>query len=441
MSAIGFPKNTDGLRLAHILFIAAVFTTSFDIFLVLNVGFNFRINQLFLLLPMLIATIKSLQYRVRWPVGFDWLVLWTVFILAFVPNTIYLTKSVGYAAWLVFNVLMVYACVQIFSTQLRLLILLKWYVYSFVFVSFFGLVQFVSPLLGLGDLFLVQAWWIPGVLPRLNGFSYEPSFYATYLLIGWVFCAVLLELKSNLFKRSSLRFYFAVISLSLFLSGSRMGILMMLVWYLQYPVRFVLKLIDGHINERYALIILMLLFSIMLPIGLVLYFIGLHDLLFLFDGLGIFGAASHSVDTREGRMMETLLLFQNSPFIGYSLGGIAPAIAQLNGVTDLDFESIKEFEGNSIFVEVLAASGIFGFIPFVLFVMSIVLKPFALSKKLSPDKSKVLVALTLSLIFEFAILQFNQVILRPYLWMHIAVLAACYSVFASRDNFSKSRCK
>jgi O-antigen ligase len=129
------------------------------------------------------------------------------------------------------------------------------------------------------------------------------------------------------------------------------------------------------------------------------------------------------------------LLFQNSPLIGYSLGGIAPAIAQLHGVTDLDFESVKEFEGNSIFVEVLAASGIFGFIPFFLFVWSIVWKPLALSKKLLSEQSKILVALSLSLIFEFVILQFNQVILRPYLWMHIAVLAACYSVFKLSGKF------
>lgn len=435
MSEIAFSKNNDGLYLAHIFFIAAIFTSSFDNLLVFNLGFNFRATQLLMVIPTLIATIKSFKYKGRFPVGFSWLLIWTLFIIAFVPNTIYLTKSLGYAAWLVFDVLMVYACVQIYSSQVRVLLLLRWYVYSFVFVAIFGLVQFVSPLMGLSDVFLVETWWIPGVFPRLNGFSYEPSFYATYLLMGWVLCAFLLESKSNLFKLSNLRWYFAFISLALFLSGSRMGILMMLVWYCQYPIRLVIRLMGGHINKRYALITIAVLASVLLSIGMVLYFLGLDEVLFLFGGLGMFGTASHSVDTRAGRMMETFLLFQNSPLIGYSLGGIAPAIAQLHGVTDLDFESVKEFEGNSIFVEVLAASGIFGFIPFFLFVWSIVWKPLALSKKLLSEQSKILVALSLSLIFEFVILQFNQVILRPYLWMHIAVLAACYSVFKLSGKF------
>ena len=167
----------------------------------------------------------------------------------------------------------------------------------------------------------------------------------------------------------------------------------------------------------------------MLLIGVVIYSVGFDEILFLFDGIGIFGRASHSVDIRTDSMMDTLSLFMNSPFVGYSLGGIGPAIAEMHGVTNIDFETVKVFEGNSIFMEVLAASGIFGVIPFVMFVLHIVRKPFLLARRLTSEQSKILVALTLSLIFEFAILQFNQVILRPYLWMHIAVLAACYSTF------------
>jgi len=36
-------------------------------------------------------------------------------------------------------------------------------------------------------------------------------------------------------------------------------------------------------------------------------------------------------------------------------------------------------------------------------------------------------ALVLALVFEWAILQFNQNILRLYLWVHIAVLATVFS--------------
>lgn len=426
--------NYNGLGLIHAFFIAAAFTSSFDIFLVLNLGLNFRISQILLIVPIVLAMVKAIQNRVIWPLAFGWLVLWTMFILAFVPNTNFLVRSVGYSAWLVFNAFSIFACVQLFSTPSKVFSLVRWYVYSFVFVALFGLVQFISPALGLGDSLLIQQWWLPGILPRLNGFSYEPSYFSTYLLIGWVICAYLLESKTSLFARSHLRFYFWVITLALILGSSRMGLLMMLIWYLQYPLRFIGRLGHGYIHKRFAGITLILFGMTLLLIGLVINFVGFDEISFLFSGLGIEGGASHSVDDRKGGMTETLLIFMDSPFIGYSLGGVAPAIAQMHGVTDINFEVAKSYEGLSIFLEVLAASGLFGFMPFAMFVLLIISKPLHLARKVSSEPSKVLVALTLSLIFELAILQLNQNILRPYLWMHIAVLAACYSAFRRRDN-------
>lgn len=427
-NSMGYVKN-DGLDFARTFFIAATFTSSFDIFLVFNLGFNFRATQILLLIPIGLAMVKAIQSRVIWPLGFGWLLLWTMFIIAFVPNTSFLVRSIGYAAWLVFDVFAIFACVQLFTTPSKAISLVRWYIYSFVFVATFGLVQFVSPVVGLGDVLLITQWWIPGLLPRINGFSYEPSFFSTYLLMGWVVCAYLLESKATLFARTHLQFYFFIISLSIVLSSSRMGILMMLIWYTQYPLRFIGRLANGYFHKQFARISLILFGMAVLLIGFVIYVVGFDEISFLFSGLGIFGGASHSADIRKDSMMDTFSLFMNSPFVGYSLGGIGPAIAEMHGVTNINFEVVKEYEGNSIFVEVLSASGIFGVIPFVMFVLHIVRKPFLLARRLTSEQSKILVALTLSLIFEFAILQFNQVILRPYLWMHIAVLAACYSTF------------
>lgn len=428
-----FSKGNDGLKLAHFFFIAATFTSSFDIFLVFNFGFNFRATQFFLIIPIFISVMISIRYKTIWPLGFNWVVFWTFFIVLFVPNTNYLTKSVGYAAWLVFDVLIIYTCCQIYSSIPRVLILLKWYVYSFLFVALFGILQFISPTFGFGDALLIKTWWIPDVLPRVNGFSYEPSFYATYLLIGWVFLACLLESKSKIFNLHKLRWIFYIISISLLICGSRMVILMMMVWFARYPINFFIRIFYGKINLYYGLVTFLIASFLLVLIFSAFYFVGFDDILFLLSGTGLFGIASHSVDTRQARMLETFTLFLNSPFIGYSLGGIAPAIAETYGVTNLDFDSVKEFEGNSIFVEVLAASGVFGIIPFIFYLWAIIKKPIELSKKLMSEHSKILIGLTVALIFEFVILQFNQVILRPYLWMHIAVLSACYSAFKAKS--------
>ena len=65
------------------------------------------------------------------------------------------------------------------------------------------MIQFALPVLGLGAP-LVKQWWIPGFLPRVNGFSYEPSYLATYLLIGFVFASSLRRARSALLSSKSL---------------------------------------------------------------------------------------------------------------------------------------------------------------------------------------------------------------------------------------------
>jgi len=433
MNLMPISRKNRGLGFVYAFLVAALFTSSFDIFLVLNLGFNFRITQILLLIPIGLAVANIVQKkRAIWPLGFGWLLLWTMIIITFVPNTYFLARSIGYALWLLFNVFAIFAFVQFISTPSKAVGLVRWYVYSFVFVAVFGLIQFVSPLAGLGNNLLITQWWFYGILPRVNGFSYEPSYFATYLLMGWVVCAYLLQSKSTLFTRTHLQFYFLTISLALVLSTSRMGILMMLIWYIQYPLQLLVRLGLGHFNKRFFRITIIVLGVMLFLILLVIFVIGLDKLLFLFSGLGIFDTSSHSISERKVRMMDTLSLFINSPVIGYSLGGIGPAIAHLHGVTNIDFVAVKTYEGMCIFLEVLAASGLFGFIPFAIFIFLMVSRPLRLARKVLSEQSKILVALTLALIFELVILQFNQNILRPYLWLHLAVLAASYSVFKRR---------
>jgi hypothetical protein len=424
------------LNFLHAFFIAAAFTSSFDIFLVVNLGLNFRISQILLLFPIFIAFQNALNHKIIVPLGMRWLLLWSFFILIAIPNGEFLVRNVGYFAWLLINIATIFSCVQIFKTKEKIYSLMRWYIYSFVFVAAFGIFQFFSPLAGFGNFFLIQQWWIYGLIPRVNGFSYEPSFFSTYLLMGWVICAYFLEVKNTLFPRKKLYLLFFVITVSMILSSSRMGILMMLCWYMQYPFRFLLRLGQGYINKNLAIIVFTIVLLLVCIIVCVLFVLGLDKISFLFGGIGVMGGASHSVNDRTNGLHDTLAVFFDSPIIGVGLGGVAPGIAKLHGVVNPDFETVKMYEGNSIFAEVLAASGIFGFIPFVIFLYFILVKPFVLSKKLIPEQSTILIAMGLALIFELVILQFNQNILRQYLWIHIAFLVTSYSAFSKIRNSS-----
>jgi O-antigen ligase len=154
----------------------------------------------------------------------------------------------------------------------------------------------------------------------------------------------------------------------------------------------------------------------------------------LLGGTGIYGAPAHSVVERASALEDTWTVFTQHPFIGRSLGGVSFGIGELYGVKIRSFQDSKPYEGMATFAEVLAASGVFGVIPFVVFLIVIIKKPLEAARRSSPEYTILLRALTRSLIFELAILQFNQNILRPYLWVHLAILATVYAAARPRPE-------
>jgi len=292
-----------------ILYYLGVLTVSFDILLVWNIGFNIRATQIFQLLPIIVALgFISIGKRVRTPLGFPYLLLWTLFILLFIPNTTFLLHSLGYGFWLVFNLFLVFATVNIFRSTSAVLALIKWYLFTIYFVAVFGLIQFTLPLLHLGAP-LVTQWWIPGVLARINGFSYEPSYFSTYLLMGWVLSIYLIRHRSKLIRRNYLWIIFVTITLAIVFSGSRMGWLMMILWSMQYPVLFLKRFMLGKINRVYLRYTLVLVLIATFLGGGIFYGVGFDNVRFLWRGMGLAGSPAHSVAGRLSTFSETLQLF------------------------------------------------------------------------------------------------------------------------------------
>ena len=147
-----------------------------------------------------------------------------------------------------------------------------------------------------------------------------------------------------------------------------------------------------------------------------------------------FAGESKSVNTRLNSTIDTFIVFFDSPFIGYSLGGVSSAIASLNNLSIDDFASAK-IEGNMVLAEVLAASGIIGFLPFIIFLWAIFIKPFFLIRmNKSNDLSIILYGIIFATLIQFFMLQFNQNILRPYFWLNIAMLCVVYNLYKKKLN-------
>lgn len=420
---------TPGFWIRWLLFLA-ILTSSFDIFLNVSIGFNFRFTQICVIASIALFLLTKSNLRFIEPLGLPYLLAWCFFIFLFIPNG-YLLRSAGYAVWLLFNVLAILLFVQSIRSVQDFLWLYKMYILSFVAVSLFGIAQFILPLLGLGGP-LVEQWWVHGVVARANGFSYEPSYFATYLLMGWIITAYHLYNSPSTYRRPVpyLTLCHLIITLAILLSTSRMGIIMMVLWYVQYPIKFVLSVVRNLSAKKGVLWICGGLILVTIAIAALIAMIDFSIILRLLQGTGLFGTASHS--TTSGRLptfIDVFEVFAKSPIIGYSLGGVASALAEHRNVYITDLSQLKSHEGVSIFAEVLAASGLIGIIPFVAYFVQLYRRSIQLIRRLHDSPlGNILKALLLALSFELLILQLNQNILRPYLWIHIAMLSTAYQV-------------
>lgn len=352
--------------------ILIILTSSFDIFLVINAGGNFRFCQIVASILFVPAVLRFAS-GARAPVlGILPLSIWLTFQIAFIPASDFWPKSVAYCLWLLLNIAMVFSFVQLFTDNVRTLTtVLRWYACSFGAIAILGFVQFTLPLLGYGGV-LVTEWWIPDRLARVNGFTYEPSYFATYLVIGFVFLGSLRRAQSRLLPSRVLGVIYWLTAAGVVISSSRIGIAFVLLdMSLGYFGAWI-SLLRDFARMRIARKTLRGLVPSLAWMALIATLgIGAINLLerspatalMFLAGTGIADTTAHSVTQREGSLQDTVTVFLKSPLIGKSLGGVSSAIAELHGESIGSFEASKSFEGMNVFAEALAASGSSGSFP------------------------------------------------------------------------------
>lgn len=391
----------------------AIFTTSFDIFGVINIaGFNFRITQLAIIPCFIMLFLSSKNKKIIHPHGILYLILWFILQAVFSFRSPSLKNAIGYDLWLAFDILVIYSIVNLCDDEISFKWLLKTYIDSFCFMGIIGLIQMFLYALGI-HFYITQHF--TDKIGRINGFSYEPSYYATYMIMGFVICSYLL-LKDNLdvYERIQLQNRQRIIALALILSTSRMGWLMICLWIFIKIVIRAYEFLNNGVSK--STVLLVFLFIIALP---VLYsalpkMAGAFDFSIFLNGLGIGGKATHSSSARINGLNTCLEIFKDSPICGYGLGGVDPIIAERRGIV---YSTLNNGAAMSIVGEILVAGGAIGTFLFIIYL-------FLILRFIKGND--VHNALVLALVFELIILCFNQNILRPYLWMHISILCSSF---------------
>ena len=407
--------------------------SSFDIFLVIDVGFPLKIFFVVSLGAILIWLTKFDKIKIKM-IGLGYFITWFLFLLTFIGNTNLLAKNIVYQYILFHYFIVILMIADVVNSELKIIKLFRYYIYSFLFVGIFGLIQFFASLAGVS--LLTAQYWIEGSLGRINGFSYEPSYFATYMLLGWGTLFIILNNKkfdynywqiSKQFLKRVLQF----MSLVIVLSSSRMGILIIIVLtFISFIYRFIKLLMKRRVSKYFLTYpIVAIGFTVVAIIYLPRYF---ETYSFLLSGTGIGGTASHSVDDRNLGAENSLAVAKKSIFVGVGLGGVQSALAGSHGVVIRKPEDAIDFEIDNVFIEIFAASSFAGFVFFMLYLYSMYSKWFLL-ESIAPQYRVLFSGLLFGLLINLLLLILNENILRSYLWMQIALLNAVYYIGSKKQ--------
>ena len=168
-------------------------------------------------------------------------------------------------------------------------------------------------------------------------------------------------------------------------------------------------------------LVLLLSFGVLGGLAALARFIDLNIFL---SGSGLNNSAAHSLNDRVNGFVYTMDVIRAHPWIGRSLGGVAPELAFLHGQGVIQAsEALKSFQGVPVPLDMGAASGLLGSSPLLWFFGTITLGESALIRR-NPDdeRAKWLHALIRALGFEWLVLCADQNILRVYFWFHVSMV-------------------
>ncbi len=422
-------------------------TASFDVFLNLKIsGFSIRICNLFMVffsaVVFITATFSGKQLNLKL-IGFWSFLVWFIFLSFFVQNSILIQRGIGYHLWLIIFFGFILALSLYVNNLAHFEKILILYLQSFTIIAFLALIQFTFALFGI-EAFI--NYYFQSGIPRIHGLSYEPSYFSTYLIVPWTFHFLLFFSKNEELKKKTVNNLSLLLLTSvIFLSFSRMGILLivLIIGYKSFKL-----VLTGILTKKFrkAELSFITLVSIATTGIFALAFIYSKKFLSVFEGLPIFSNYAHSASIRLDDFLNTWQIFQKSPLIGYSLGGIAPAIAKMKGYGSLTQEVVKNTEGMSVLLEILAASGIIGFFFFMRFLLNIFTSGNKLKKISNVLPDNFLNAylyghrfLLSALIAQLILLSLNQNILRNYFWIHLAIVNL--SFFSLKDAYQLNKLK
>ena len=309
-------------------------------------------------------------------------------------------RSLGYVGVYLFNFLIYF----FLPFQLMQIVqpdkLLRLYWSSFVVVGCYAVLQLGLSLFGVYEPFALQR---VGSLARGQAWTYEPSYYALYILPY-----VMYHNSLAIIQEGTSRIKLLFQNLLLIVSTST-GLIV------SYPAFFGIATFFKEMR-KIKLFVAISTFCVSLILATVLFYETVIHTLFKFFYFGLY---HFSFSARWEGIVASIKTFLKHPIFGAGLGGVSTERFVAESTYDTKLITLQEFEAfdpTNAFTEILASLGVIGLVAFIY--LGIVFYRAFLDAQ---DKQRG-TALFLSLIVMLIALQMNQGLFRPYVWIHAAIV-------------------
>jgi O-antigen ligase len=120
-------------------------------------------------------------------------------------------------------------------------------------------------------------------------------------------------------------------------------------------------------------------------------------------------------------------IFLEYPLFGIGVGGVGPYLYKKNSLYDnalITLTDVETYDPTNVLPEVLASLGLMGFIGVIILacVFYRAFKKVITNSTISSSEKNISTALFISLIMLLIVLQINQGLFRPYIWIHAGIV-------------------
>ena len=186
-------RFSKGSAIINTIIWISILMASCDIVAAFDVaGLTVRISQLISMAAMFFFLLRIIRFgNVKILTPYYNLLIVIVINTICIVNSKTIFNAVGYDLWLIFDCVQVLTFTYFLSKQETIYSIVHKYIMCFNVFAIIGFVQFALQFVGIN--FYVTQY---NDLHRSNGFSFEPSFYATYMIMGAIICMYLLERRN-----------------------------------------------------------------------------------------------------------------------------------------------------------------------------------------------------------------------------------------------------